>query len=133
MTKSLNFDEQDKQRMWLVREGHVARVAHHLSSPSVVVRDIFENTIPGDLDSYGEDPEAPMPSIDESCVSFPPVEYKIQDQQMDILKNAFSIYVINVFLQVKDFLQRLASSPDYSGSAVWLGGCDVACYWPLPE
>ena len=84
-------------------------------SPNAGIRDVFDPDIPPNLDTYGDDPEAPLPGpdSDEGGVLLPAVILDLSSEIQTSLEENFNAmhddnnYGINIYLQVREFLQRI--------------------------
>lgn len=84
------------------------------TSPNSGVRDIFDTDIPADLQFYGDDPDAPLPSLDDEMegVTITPVNFEFQEEYLQVMRTTFQPleddgnYGINTFCQVKEFLTQ---------------------------
>lgn len=84
-------------------------------SPNAGIRDVFDPDIPPNLNTYGDDPEAPLPGpdSDEGGVLLPAVILDLSSEIQTSLEENFNAmhddnnYGINIYLQVREFLQRI--------------------------
>ena len=83
-------------------------------SPNAGIRDVFDQEMPSDLDTYGNDPDAPPPDPDNdvSGVHVAPVNFVLNNTlTMDLQQNFDPLsddgnYGISIYLQVRDFINR---------------------------
>lgn len=84
-------------------------------SPEVGVRDVFDPEMPSNLDTYGEDPDAPPPDPDNevSGVHVAPVDLTLDNSVTVVLQQNFDPlndddnFGINIYLQVREFINRI--------------------------
>ena len=87
-------------------------------SPNAGIRDVFDQEMPSDLDTYGNDPDAPLPDPDNdvSGVHVAPVNFVLNSTlTMNLQQNFDPLsddgkYGIGIYLQVRDFINRVVQN-----------------------
>ena len=88
------------------------------NSPNAGIQDVFDNEHPNDLDSYGDDPDAPAPDPDNEVtgVVIPSVEYQLDNEVLLAIQTNFdpltedNNFCIDIYLQVQEFIIRREQS-----------------------
>ena len=87
-------------------------------SPNAGIRDVFDQEIPSDLDTYGNDPDSPPPDPDNevSGVHVVPGNFVLNNtltmalqQNFDPLSD-YGNYGIGIYLQVRNFINRVVQN-----------------------
>ena len=87
----------------------------NFNSPNAGIRDVFDPSIPQNIDMYGNDPHAPVPDPEDEAggVEVPAVNFELSEDSQQALNSNFNPlqednnYGIEIYLQVREFIQRV--------------------------
>ena len=109
-----NFHSISTEQNRTPRQLWASGCLRNFNSPNAGIRDVIDNSIPADMDMYGNDPDAPLPDLqDGGGVEIPPVNLQMADEANSALHQNFdplqedNNYGIDIYLQVREFIVRV--------------------------